>query len=223
MENSSKNNTLVYILSAFLTIFVGVGIYIYTTSTIIDNDTFHKQYKDIEDIGFIDLPVYIQTDYIKKYDCPTKTKTITTIDNTKVLELQAELNDLKNSTDENEKLTEAIVESEKFKVAKCYDMKLNSSELSNQCIANINKLFQDNKDIKYIEVIGLLDNNDLTKVKNITKNEYNLLKLGLSTKRVEETIWYIKDNLSSSIKIFPANYTINSKYNHKGTIVRAYF
>ncbi len=223
MENSSKNNTLVYILFAFLTILIVVGIYIYSTSTIIDNDTFHKKYKDIEEIGFIDLPVYIQTDYIKKYDCPTKTKTITTIDNTKVLELQAELNDLKNSTDENEKLTEVIVESEKFKVAKCYDMKLNSSELSNQCIANINKLFQNNQNIKYVEIIGLLDNNDLKNIKNMSKKNIKLLKLGLSTKRVEETIWYIKNNISSTIKTFPANYTINSKYNHKGTIVRAYF
>jgi len=224
MENSSKNNTLLYILVGLLTIFIAVGIYIYSTSVILDEDDFKNNYKKIENIDFYDLPFYVQSEYIKKDECPTKTitKTVTNIDNSKVLELQTQIDNLKSKLINNQTLTEDIINSGKFKVARCYDMKANSTELTKSCKENITKLF-DNKNIKYVEVIGLLDKDDTIKVKTLTKKQIQLLQLGILSKRVEETIWYIKNNISSTIKTFPANYHINSKYNHKGTIVRAYF
>ncbi|MCK5294672.1 MAG: hypothetical protein KAJ49_08475 [Arcobacteraceae bacterium] len=136
-------------------------------------------------------------------------------------------------------LNEDRLNTSNYKVARCYDMKLGDDQLSSKCEKNISKFLITNKNAKYFEVIGILDKNDFFSLKKLKKNLDVLEKLnltpskisklekfadfGLSTKRVEETIWFMNNNSKKNIKIFPANYTITSKYHNRGTIVRAYY
>lgn len=136
-------------------------------------------------------------------------------------------------------INEDIFNKSNYKVAKCYDMNVGDYYLSTKCEQNIKKFLFENSNAKYFEVIGILDRDDflvLNKLKrnldvleklNLTPRRIKKLEkfadIGLASKRVEETIWFIKESLGESTKVIPVNYTITSKKHHKGTVVRVYY
>ena len=263
-EINSSNNYLIYSLSFLVIVLISIGIYTYSSSKIFKKNNFNENYIKKDNISFSDLPSYVQSNYIQKYDCPTSTSTVETIkviDNSKVEQLTTEIEKLKSQLSQKEvKVVEKIVTVEKeipskykntfvvnedrlntsnYKVAKCYDMRLGDYQLTKKCMNNISTFLDKNKKAKYFEVIGILDKNDFLSLNKLKKNLDVLEKLnvtpskmsklekfadfGLSTKRIEETMWFLQNHSKENLKIFPANYTITSKQNNRGTIVRAYY
>ena len=242
--NINKNEAhsyLTYTLATLIAILFSVGIYFYTSYEIISKDDFKNNYKLKSTISFDDLSYAIQDEYTLKSNIPSNNTQdlINQIDN-----LKSKLKNQKVKTIVNTNIVTKFVSTnsfdvKKFNVAKCYDMKTNDDQLSKTCQKNILSFLQKNKDAKYFEVIGLLSNDDFLYLNKFKKNLDVLTKLnvtpsiidrlerfayvGLSNKRVEETIWFINQNSKTKLNIFPVNYTVTSKSHNKGTIVRAYY
>ena len=97
-------------------------------------------------------------------------------------------------------------------------------------LKELNKFLDKNKDARFFEVIGVINQTEfsvLDKLKNEANKKgieriSNLSQIGLSRKRVIEGTWSIKNHLGVDTNIQVVNYTITSKKNNKGFVVRAY-
>jgi len=252
-NNNEAHSYLTYTLAALTAILFSVGIYFYTSYEIISKDDFKNNYKQKSTINFDDLSYATQDEYTLKSNIPfnntqelinqienlnakLKNQKVKTIVNTKIVK---DIQVVKDTTIVTKLVSTNSFNVNKFNVAKCYDMKTNDDQLSSTCAKDILSFLNKNKDAKYFEVIGLLSNEDFLYLKKFKKNLDVLTKLnvtpsiidrlekfadvGLSSKRVEETIWFINQNSKTKLNIFPTNYTITSKSHNKGTIVRAYY
>ena len=118
--------------------------------------------------------------------------------------------------------------SKNYKILKCYDLKPGAFYLTGKCKKDITKFAKDNSRAIRFEIIGVVDKLDFTSVykKDLTsKNAIELQKynsMGLARYRVLETSWYLNELLKSSV-LTPVNYTITSKKNNRGSIIRAYY
>ena len=258
-NNNGINNGIFYGLLTLFFIFIAYAIYIYSTSVILSKKDYKENYIKVDDVEFNNLPSYIQSEYIKKYECPTKKVVEKVIDNSLIEQLQNENKKLKEKLliqptkiitktkiknipvikKETVIIKEDIFNTSKYDVAKCYNMAKGSDQLTKKCTKNIFNFINKHKNAKYFEVIGVLSRDDFLILKKLKKNLDVLEKLnvttakikklekysdiGLSQKRVEETIWFIKQTLGKDTIALPVNYTITSKYHNRGTVVRAYY
>lgn len=250
-QTKPTHNYLIYTLAVLTAILISIGVYFYTNYEIIKQNDFKKSFISKSTLSFYDLSSDIKQQYILKNSIPNS--------NTKYLEEEIKrLNVLVNNQESktiiktkiitDTKIVNKIIKDtvninsfqvSKYNVAKCYDMKVNDDQLSSKCKKTISNFLKTNKDAKYLEVIGLLSNEDFIYLDKFKKNLDVLEKLnvtpsiisrlekfadfGLANKRVEETIWFINQTSKEKLHIFPANYTITSKSHNKGTIVRAYY
>ncbi len=128
----------------------------------------------------------------------------------------------------NELFPAITSKSKDYKFVKCYDLKAGNYYLTPKCKRDIAKLVKNNKNAKRFEIIGVVDKEDFTTLyqQNQRTEESLLLQkfnsMGLSRYRVLETSWFISKQLESKVKLTPVNYTITSKKDNRGTIVRAY-
>jgi len=116
-----------------------------------------------------------------------------------------------------------------FHTYTCKDMADGSITISEKCIKKLHRFLDENKQSKYFEVIGMVDNKDfkfINKLKDVygDKKIRNLSKysqIGLSRQRVIEASWVIKEYIGEYKNIKTVNYTVNAK-DKKGFVVRAY-
>lgn len=119
--------------------------------------------------------------------------------------------------------------SKDYKLVKCYDLKAGDFYLSQTCKKNITKFLKNNADAKRFEIIGVVDQKDfstLTTQDPTSKSGQELQKysnMGLARYRVLETSWLITEVLGEDAVLTPVNYTIISKKNNRGSIIRAYY
>ena len=119
--------------------------------------------------------------------------------------------------------------SKDYKLVKCYDLKAGDFYLSQTCKKNITNFLKNNADAKRFEVIGVVDQKDFstfTTQDPTSKSGQELQKysnMGLARYRVLETSWLITEVLGEDAVLTPVNYTITSKKNNRGSIIRAYY
>jgi len=112
----------------------------------------------------------------------------------------------------------------------CYNMGDGDIYPSKQCKKHLKTFLNKNKNASVFEVIGVVKYNECKILDKLKKTESkakiskiaDILERGLSRKRVIEGVWAIKSHMGKDIKTRVINYTIMSKHNKKGFIVRAY-
>ena len=112
----------------------------------------------------------------------------------------------------------------------CYNMGDGDIYPSKQCKKHLKTFLNKNKNASVFEVIGVVKYNECKILDRLKKTESkakiskiaDILERGLSRKRVIEGVWAIKSHMGKDIKTRVINYTIMSKHNKKGFIVRAY-
>lgn len=135
----------------------------------------------------------------------------------------------------NNKVDKHIFDKENNHVAilKCYDTQVGSYYLSEDCHKNIKEFVNLHKDASRFEVIGVTDKDDFTIINKLMKKDDSLntkdtelLKdfsdLSLGRYRVIQATWQIKDALGENTFVTPVNYTIHSKKDNRGVVVRVY-
>jgi hypothetical protein len=128
------------------------------------------------------------------------------------------------------KIDNSKIDKKRFNYIGCYTMKNNSYNTPKECFENIPKFLDENKDSKLFEIIGVVNKNELNKIKQLQKdnskhniNRLNkLIEVGLSKKRAIEGVWLIKAHLGTSRNTQITNYIVKSNRNQKGFIIRAY-
>jgi len=154
------------------------------------------------------------------------------IKKTKVLKKEAQVNTLNTSTKDysdiiKQELFPATKSTSKnFKIVKCYDVPAASFYLSQTCKRDITKFLKTNKKAKRFEIIGVVDEKDISLLSGQKKTKEELKKyvtMGIARYRVLETSWLITEVLGKDIVLSPVNYTITSKKNNRGSIIRAHY
>jgi hypothetical protein len=118
--------------------------------------------------------------------------------------------------------------SKNYKIVKCYDLGAGEFYLSSKCKRDIAKFAKENKNAKRFEIIGVVDDIDFTSIykKALTSKDATQLQkynaMGLARYRVLETSWFLNEQIKDAV-LTPVNYTITSKKNNRGSIIRAYF
>jgi len=248
LHKTFTNNFIVIVLILILVLFLLIARYIYTSFIDLEDQNSSNKYEKINSLKFSNLPEYIQANYILKDNCPkticpkqepiiktitkTEIKRVIKVDDTKILKLQKKIKNLEKKLlekkvikiNKNISTNKDFFKNEKFKVAKCYDMPIGESYITKLCKKSIFKLLKNTKNIKYLVIIGVVDKSDLKVLnKYKSKNIKKIIQSGLAFKRVEDTIWTIRDKIKNKMKIFPSSYNVVSKYKNKGVVVRAYY
>ena len=241
-----QNYTAAYIsgfVAVVLAIFLG---YTYSSKDMVKKGDLDKKYIKKDDITFQDLPAYLQSDYISKFEHNQQLSRL----NQQISELGSKNKageKISSTPDDVEKVIEVekIVEVEKpvtivktigdidktkYKSYGCYEMVSGDYYPSENCINKLHDFLDKNKDAKLFEVIGIYNNEEFDAAKKIgneqerkdLKRVFDLAQAGLVEKRVVEGIWQIKNHLGFSTNVRKVNYEIKSQYGLKGFVVRAY-
>jgi hypothetical protein len=188
--------------------------YIHTTQV----DSLNSQIRDLKNNGNKNIPC--EPKIIEKI-----------VEVEKVVEIEKIINQSSSiSKDENENKTYNTINKSKYDSFKCYDMDSGGIYPSVNSVKKLNKFLDKNNDARLFEVIGVINKAEflvLDKLKNEANKKSierisNLSQIGLSRKRVIEGTWSIKNHLGVDTNIQVVNYTITSKKNNKGFVVRAY-
>lgn len=122
------------------------------------------------------------------------------------------------------------IDKKSFNVYSCYDMSAGGVEPSLQCKKTLKEFLEKNKNSKLFEIIGVNNKKEFELIKKLRKTENktrvdnlsHYAKLGISRKRVLEGAWAIREILGDDTNIQLVNYTVTSKKEDKGFILRAY-
>ncbi|MGK0255904.1 MAG: hypothetical protein ACI81I_000512 [Arcobacteraceae bacterium] len=252
-QEVKKNNTLVYILLATMVILLVYIGYIYSSHDMLKKNDVNNKYLLQEDVTFEMLPANIKSEYIKFSDHSVQINILNnkisnisdSMQSIKPTEKIVEVEKIVYVTVEKivevekvistvipvqvKKTVESTVNSENFDTYTCGTMEEGSVIIPSSCIKGLYKFLDENKNVKKIEVIGMVDEIDF-KLINILKEIYGIEKInnlskysqvGLSRQRVVEASWLIKEYIGENENIAVVNYTLHSK-NQKGFVVRAY-
>ncbi len=191
-----------------------------------------KSLKDERSINQNKINSLIENQSINKEKIAKLRKQILRLENKKVITIETETHIKKISNNKvlltNEIFPAIVSTSKNYKILKCYDLGISEFYLSPKCKRDIAKFAKENRKAKRFEIIGVVDVLDFTSVyKNNpkTKNAQTLKKfnsMGLARYRVLETSWFLNEQLDN-IVLTPVNYTITSKKNNRGSIIRAYY
>ncbi len=124
------------------------------------------------------------------------------------------------------------IDKTKFNSYRCYEMDGRGVYPSANCISNLHKFLDNNKDSKLFEVIGISDKSEFVLLSKLKEYDYadeseikrvaKFAQIGLLSSRVNEGIWSIKNYLGASTRVQTVNYSITSQKKNKGFVVRAY-
>eukprot|EP01156_Anaeramoeba_ignava_P011308 Anaeramoba_ignava/a482697_59.p3 GENE.a482697_59~~a482697_59.p3 ORF type:complete len:258 (+),score=7.87 a482697_59:2664-3437(+) len=241
-----QNYTAAYIAgftAVLLAVFLG---YTYYANDMVKKGDLDKKYMKKDDITFQDLPAYLQSDYISKFEHNQQLSRL----NQQISELGSKnkagersyssVNDVEKVI-EVEKIVEVEkpvtivktienIDKTKYKSYGCYEMVSGDYYSSQNCIDKLHDFLDKNKDAKLFEVIGVYNSEEFDVAKKIgdeqerkeLKRVFDLAQVGLVEKRVVEGIWQIKNHLGFSTNVRKVNYEIKSQYGLKGFVVRAY-
>lgn len=221
--------TGVFILGAVAFALACLLGYNYFAYTMVPKDEFKEKYIKKDDIAFDDLPSYVKSDYISKYE-----------HNTKLGSLNDQVSKLRSAKPEEkivqiEKVVEKVVkvpsniDRSKYDTYKCYEMIGGDHTPSDNCIKRLKDFLDKNKNSTLFEVIGVANKEKFNVFKQINdkKLKQKVVKLeelaqkGLTQKRVEEAVWEIKKYLGRDTNVHTATYHLDDQ-GKKGFILRAY-
>ncbi|MEA3498239.1 MAG: hypothetical protein U9R16_04185 [Campylobacterota bacterium] len=238
-ETTATNNTVLYILGGLLTVSVLFIAYTYLSNDMVKKGELKKSYIEKVNIEFDMLPSYIQDEYMKKYKCISKNDNIDKkpecepkiVD--KIVEkiVYKNINNKKDETKPS-KNTIKLANNTKYQIYRCYDMVNDGANPSKDCISQLHNFLEINKNSSKFEIIGVVNKNSFPLFEKLKEYDYadedvidkvsKFSKMGLSRQRVIEGTWEIKNYLGVDTNTQVVNYTITSKKNNQGFVVRAY-
>ncbi len=248
IETKEQSGVLVYVLFSLLLIAFGLIAYGYLSYDMVNKGDLQTKYTKTDDINFNMLPSYEQDDYVEKSQIDklnTKIRELSDkIKNQQNLEVKVveKIVEIEKPI-EVEKIVEVEKEiiknipviqkinKAKFEIFRGYNTAEDSVYPTKDTINKLHTFLDKNKDAKAFEVIGVVNMSDFAikdKVIKAIDNKdrveklFKLAELGLSRKRVVEGTWEIRKYLGDDANIQVVNYTITSKKNNKGFVVRAY-
>jgi len=239
-EQTNKNDMSWIIYSLLIVVIVTMGIlsYIYGNFDGVSKKTLRNNYIKKDEVSFSDLPYTVQYEYVKK---SLHEKDIENIKQKYEDKLKSKaMTNKENIVKEAPKKSSVTLKpaSSNYNVVKCYDMKPGSYYLTQKCEDDIIAFLKANKEASKFEVIGVVDDKDfmlLNKLKNnksitkdlgISQKSIDRLErfsnIGLSRFRVIEASWLITQITKEEARFSPVNYTIHSKKNNRGVVIRVF-
>jgi len=218
VENKQKerSNGRYFFISILLIVLIYLSIMFTEEIKTFYNDISNKYFsKDTK----IEKSIYREKPLEKQVSTTNVRKENTAVEKVREIEKIKEVIVTKEAT--NEDLINKF-NTDNFKILKCTNYRIHKYDISDTCKKNLDVFINENKNAFRFEVTATLSQNDIKGYLKYKAYLEEVLMAGISTKRVSEIIWYIKQQLPENSIITSKEYYVKTDDPVSSVVVKAY-